>query len=133
MSALTKIITRAKQIRKLHKNAKEWKACVKQAGAEYRSGKKVSGTKARKSAPKKKAATRTKSAPKKKRATPAHGHAHTHSPAGKSTAHLKAELRNRYKQSLATALLSHALTKQKRGKKKISKRITALKADLRKL
>ena len=43
-TALTKITTRAKQIRKAHPRM-EWKSAVKQAGAEYRKGAKVGAVK----------------------------------------------------------------------------------------
>lgn len=43
-NTLKKITTRAKQIRRSHPG-KSWKAAVKQAGAEYRSGKKIGAKK----------------------------------------------------------------------------------------
>src|SRR5205823_1635013 len=109
MSAILKRITaRAKQIRK-RKPAMQWKNAIKEAARELR-GK----------APKSKTVKR-KSAPHKKARKKHHTHwgvvsEHERRVSGVSISGLKSQLRDKYKERLAKALLSKDLAKKKMDK-----------------
>lgn len=110
-NALSKITTRAKQIRKQHPGV-SWKSAIKKAGAEYRG----------KAKPKKRAAG-TK--PKKQRAQ---NKGSVKRGAGSTPI---AQVRQQLRDQLGRALLTKELSKRKTDKRKAQKRVTELRGKLR--
>ena len=136
-STLKKITTRAKHIRRTHGGT--WKAAVKKAGAEYRSGK-IHG--AKKTARKKTA----RRAPAKRRrisgtlsaggSSGIQGVKTTFLAAaigGLTTAQHIAHAKKRIVNEIAAAEAHKFQAKTKTAKRKIQKRVTALKSRYRKL
>lgn len=122
-SALKKITTRAKAIRRIHGGS--WKAAIKKAGAEYRGGR-IGSVKRKKAAPKKRRAAVRKI----KKFHAAEGRAIKS--LGSVSSHL----------SSAKKMLEHEIgklevqrykAKKKSVKRKIGKRIAAKKSKYRKL
>jgi hypothetical protein len=127
-AVLRKITTRAKHIRRLHGGT--WKAAIKKAGAEYRGGRKMSGTRKQKSRPKKAKIIRMRKVRRIKSLHAAEGRAIRS--LGSVASHTAA----------AKKLLEHQIGKaesqkytarKKSTKRKIQKRISAMKAKYRKL
>ena len=127
-AVLRKITTRAKHIRRLHGGS--WKAAIKKAGAEYRGGRKMSGTRKRKTRKRKAKVVRMKTVRRVRRLHAAEGRA-IHS-LGSVASHTQA----------AKKLIEHQIgkletqkytAKKKSTKRKIQKRISALKTKYRKL
>lgn len=144
MSALTKITTRAKQIRRIHGGT--WKAAVKKASAEYRAGKvhgvrkKVSGKKksSRKRTTRRKTARRrrvggTLSAGASRGIMGVRSTAMAAAIGGLSAASHLAHARKKIEHEIGAAEVRKFVAKKKSAKRKIAKRITALKSKFRKL
>jgi len=145
-TALKKITTRARQIRKAHPSM-QWKNAIKKAGAEYRSGsKKTGGVKKKKvyqtgSSVKRNDSLRKAKKPGVRRS--ATGRKYTERRknrsdlpgklTGVSAATLKSELKGRLKESLGKQLVRRELATTKRDKKKIQKTVLATKLQLRRL
>jgi hypothetical protein len=125
MSALKKITTRAKQLRKKHPNM-EWRTAIKKAGAEYRGGKV-------KSAPRKKAVHRKTVKRKKHHTNWGVVSEHERRVSGVSISGLKSQLKDRYKEQLAKALLSKDLATKKMDKRRHQKRIAEIRSLLKKV
>lgn len=112
MSALTRITTRAKQIRRARPGM-SWKSAIKQAGAEYRGSKKAKPKKSRSPRAPRKRAKQNKGADTGAGPSPV-------------TA-VKAMLRER----LGRALLTKEMAKGKLAKRRAQKSVNELRAKLR--
>lgn len=151
MSALKQITTRAKQIRRIHGGT--WKAAIKKAGAEYRAGRvhgvrrKVSG---KKKSGRKKAVRRVKrlhaaegkairrlggtlSASASRGIMGVRSTALAAAIGGLSARQHLAHARKKIEHEIGTAEVRKFVAKKKAVKRKIAKRITALKSKFRKL
>jgi hypothetical protein len=135
-SALKWITTRAKQI---YKKGGTWKTAIKKAGAEYRSGKKVSGTKKKRKPAKRRAAVR-----RVKKLHRAEGKAIKQLRGVRSTfaaaalgrvttSQLISSAKEKIGMEIGRAEVSKFRAAKKSAKKKIAKRIAALKTRFRKL
>lgn len=113
-TALKKITTRAKQIRKKHPG-KSWKAAIKQAGAEYRGGK-ISGVRKKRVARKSPKKTARKRTARKVSGMPV-------MPSGSSIVAARRET----KEKLGWAMATQATAKTKREKKAMGVKIAELK------
>jgi hypothetical protein len=137
-SALKKITTRAKHIRRIHGGT--WKTAIKKAGAEYRAGK-IHGVKKRiagKKKSRKKIVRRVKAlhAAEGKAIRRLGGVRSTFQAAaigGLTTAQHLAHAKKKIVHDIATAEAHKFTAKTKTAKRKISKRVTALKSKYRKL
>lgn len=125
-SALAKIRHRAKQIRKGHASM-AWKTAIKKASAEYRAAKK---TPARKRSVRRPAHKRKVSAVITR---PAIHSVVTGTSDGMSIGSLKSRLKNKMKEGLGKLLLRKEMATTKRVKRQLSKSITHVKGQLRKL
>lgn len=125
-AALKKITTKAK---KIYKRGGTWRGAIKKAGAEYRAGKlgKVVRMKTKRRLTTKKRKTVIK---KIRRLHKAEGKAITRLG---SIGSLKGQLRKRLKEKLANGLLSQYQAKTKTAKKRISKRLSVIKKELKNL
>jgi hypothetical protein len=131
-NALLKITTRARQIQRAHPK-KKWIECVKAAGREYRSGKKAAKPAPRKKATPRKAARKTAARPAAKRTTrPASSHKAAGT-ATRSESSLKAELLHRLTDALGKEEVRKFMAKTKREKNQIAKKISEVKAKIRRL
>lgn len=141
-NAIAKISKRAKAIQRATPG-KPWKRCIREASAEYRSGKigakrsnRQTGSSNRKRdkqrkalAPgKRKSATGKTYYERRKNRSDVPGRL-----SGVSAATLTSELKRRKKDQLAKALLNRDLATKKTIRKKHQKTVTAIKADLKKL
>lgn len=136
-TTLKKITARAKHIRHLHGGT--WKAAVKKAGAEYRAGK-IHGVKKKKpkKAARKKAVRRVKllHAAEGKAIQRLRGVRSTFQAAaigGLTTAQHIAHAKEKIAQEIGRAEMAKFRAKTKTAKRKITKRISALKMRFRKL
>lgn len=122
-TALKKITTRAKAIRRAHPNM-TWMSAVKKASAEYR------GSGGKKKSPKKKK-------PGKKRIGSNHAARSTQkqpaSIAGLSTSQLRTHLKKAYREKLAWGLLSVESANKVKTKKAARKRVAVIKKQLKAL
>jgi hypothetical protein len=125
-AALKKITTKAK---KIYKRGGTWRQAIKKAGAEYRSGKlgKVVRMKTRRRATTKK---RKRIVKKIRRLHRAEGRAIR---SLGTVAGIKSQLKKRLKEKLAKGMLSHYEARTKPQKKRISKRLTVIKRELKNL
>lgn len=112
-NALAKVRRRAKQ---LQKNGMPYQKALKQAGAEVRAGKRVSGASRKKAAPKRKRISGTK----------------TSSSIGTISHHI-GQAKSIIKEQLGRKLLQKDMATTKTAKKKIGKDVAALKKKLRAL
>jgi hypothetical protein len=119
-SALQKITTRAKQLRK-KSPGKKWATCVKEASREYRGGKKISGTKKR--GGKKKAAV---SRPAGRRITGVPGD-------GVSLSQSLAQTKRKLTEELGWALATQRSARTKTDKKRLAPKIAELTKKLKAL
>jgi hypothetical protein len=122
-NALSKITTRAKQIRKAHP-AMAWSAAIKKAGVEYRGGK-ISGT----SKKKKRAvgSTKRKKSPGRKiGAVPSAG-------SGESMAGLEGQLKRKMNEQLGWLLVQQRTAPTKTARKKLAPKIRELTTKIRAL
>jgi hypothetical protein len=124
-TALNKITTRAKQLRKKHPHM-EWKTAIKKAGVEYRGGK-------IKSAPRKKAVHRKTVKRKKHHKNWGTVREHERRVSGTSISGLHSELKKHYKNKLAKALLERDMATTKRERTKRSKEVTKARSQLKKI
>lgn len=137
-NTLKKITARAKHIRKTHGGT--WKAAIKKAGAEYRAGKihGVKKTVRKKVAKRRKAIRRVKilHAAEGKALRAVRGVRSTFQAAAigrlTTTQHIS-HAKEKIAHEIGTAEMSKFKAKTKRAKKKIAKRVTALKQRYRKL
>lgn len=125
-ATLKKITAKAK---KIYKRGGTWRGAIKKAGAEYRAGKlgKVVRMKTKRRA----ATTKRKRTIKKiRRLHKAEGKAITRLG---SIAGIKSQLKKRLKEKLAKGMLSQYEARTKTAKRKISKRLTVIKKELKNL
>lgn len=124
MSALTKITTRAKQLRRIHKTM-TWKAAVKKASEEYNRGG-LGRKSAKRRAPVKR---KVKRARRVGVAKPAAVRGSSNMTIGSAKQFIKQQLKDK----IDANVLRKFHARLKRDKKKFQKVITATKAELRKL
>jgi hypothetical protein len=130
-SALKKITTRAKAIRRLHGGS--WKAAIKKAGAEYRGGKKMGSTHRKAKHHKRMGAVR----PSKRKSVIRKVKAY-HAAEGRaikslgSVSHHMAQAKSQLKEQIGWAEAQKFAASKKSTKRKIGKRIAALKSQYRK-
>lgn len=130
-SALKKITTRAKVIRRLHGGS--WKAAIKKAGAEYRGGKKVGSTRKKRRVVRKRrvgSVKRSSTVKRVKRLHAAEGRAIKS--LGSVSSHMAAA-KSQLKEQIGWAEAQRFASQTKRSKRIIGKRIAALKSKYRKL
>jgi hypothetical protein len=129
-SALKKITTRAKAIRRLHGGS--WKAAIKKAGAEYRGGKRM-GSVRKKRRVKRKRVGSVKSRTTVKRVKRLHAaEGRAIKSLGSVSSHM-AMARNQLKEQIGWGEAQRFAANKKSTKRKIGKRIAALKSKYRKL
>lgn len=154
---IKKISARAKQIRKAHPSMK-WQSCIKQASKELKGGKTTAKKKsAKKKSAKKVSYRQTGSTTRKadrKRSAKVPGkrvvkHAGTKSTvyyerrrnrsdkpgslSGVSVSSLKKAVADRLKEQLGKTFVAKSFAKTKRASKKLQKKITSIKTEIRKL